>query len=112
MAGEQPITVMITAADRVEAGRLAELLVEARLGACVQILPGVISLYRYEGKIQRDEEVLLLVKTTAAAFPELEVKVRAAHSYETPEIVALPIIQGSAAYIEWLAENVGQPVES
>lgn len=106
---EQPIVVLITAANPVEAGRLAELLVESRLAACVQIQTGVMSLYRYEGKIERAEEVIMLVKTTAAQFPQLELSVRANHSYETPEIVALPIIQGSAEYIQWLGENVGEP---
>ena len=109
---DQPIVVLITAANAVEAGRLAELLVESRLAACVQIQTGVMSLYRYEGKIERAEEVILLVKTTAAQFPQLELSVRANHSYETPEIVALPIIQGSAEYIQWLGENVGEPGES
>ena len=104
---EQPIVVLITAADRVEAGRLAELLVESRLAACVQIMAGVMSLYRYEGKIERAEEVLLFVKTTDEQFPQLEAAVRAAHSYETPEIVGLPITQGSGPYIQWLNENVG-----
>ena len=107
MSAVQPVTVMITVADKVQAGRFAELLVESRLAACVQILPPVMSLYRYEGKIERAEEVLILVKTTAAMFEQLEATVQTYHSYENPEIVATPITQGSAAYIQWLAENVG-----
>lgn len=100
------LTVMITAASREEAARLAEMLVGARLAACVQILPEMESIYRWEGEVRRDPEVLLLAKTTAACFAELEREVRALHSYQTPEVIALPVTHGSAPYLEWLAANV------
>ena len=96
------IVVFMTAASGEEATRLADMLVGAHLAACVQILPEMESVYRWEGKIERQSEVLLLAKTTLAKFADLEREVRALHSYETPEIVAVPITAGSAPYLEWL----------
>jgi periplasmic divalent cation tolerance protein len=100
------ITVMLTAGSREEAARLAEMLVGARLAACVQILPEIESVYHWKGEIRRDPEVLLLAKTTLARFPLLEREVRALHSYETPEIIALPVVAASAPYLEWLNATV------
>ena len=101
---EDAIVVFMTAASGEEATRLAEMLVGAHLAACVQILPEMESVYRWEGKIERQAEVLLLAKTTQAKFSDLEREVRALHSYETPEIVAVPITAGSAPYLEWLSQ--------
>lgn len=100
------IAVFITAANGEEAARLAEMLVDGRLAACVQILPEIESVYRWKGKVERQREVLLIAKTTASRFEELEREVRAIHSYETPEIVALPIVAGSAPYLQWLVSGV------
>jgi periplasmic divalent cation tolerance protein len=100
------VVVLITAGSREEALRLAEMLVGARLAACVQVLPEIESIYHWQGEVRRDPEVLLLVKTTAARFAELEREVRALHSYETPEIIALTINAASAPYLEWLVANV------
>jgi periplasmic divalent cation tolerance protein len=102
------ITVMMTAGSREEAVRLAEMLVGARLAACVQILPEIESVYHWQGEVRRDPEVLLLAKTTRARFALLEREVRALHSYETPEIIALPVIAASAPYLEWLTATVGR----
>ena len=96
----------MTAANGEEATRLADLLIGAHLAACVQILPEMESVYRWEGKVERQSEVLLLAKTTAAKFPELEREVRALHSYETPEIIAVPIVIGSSPYLEWLTQSL------
>ena len=96
------IVVFITAANGEEATRLAEMLVGAHLAACVQILPEMESVYRWEGKVERQAEILLLAKTTKDKFEDLEREVRALHSYETPEIIAVPVILGSAPYLEWL----------
>lgn len=106
MTGEDPIVVFMTAANGEEATRLADLLIGAHLAACVQILPEMESVYRWEGKIERQSEILLLAKTTAGKFADLEREVRALHSYETPEIVAVPIIAGSTPYLEWLAKSL------
>ena len=100
------IVVLITAANGEEARRLAEVLVGENLAACVQILPKIESVYRWKGSIERQDEILLIAKTVALKFEALEREVRALHSYETPEIVALPIIAGSAPYLEWLAGDV------
>jgi periplasmic divalent cation tolerance protein len=98
----EAIAVFIAAADRAEAGRLAEMLVDKRLAACVQILPEMESVYRWQGRIERQREVLLIAKTLGSQFAALEKEVRALHSYETPEIIALPLSAGSVPYLEWL----------
>ena len=109
MSAETEIVVFMTAANGEEATRLADLLIGAHLAACVQILPEMESVYRWEGKIERQAETLLLAKTTRSKFEELEREVRALHSYETPEIIALPIVAGSTPYLEWLTESVKLP---
>ena len=101
-ANDVAIIVMMTAGSREEAARLAEMLVGARLAACVQILPEMESVYHWKGEVRREPEILLLAKTTEARFALLEREVRALHSYDTPEIIALPIIAASAPYLEWL----------
>ena len=103
---KEMIVVLMTAANREEAARLAEMLVGARLAACVQIMPEMESIYHWQGRIERDPEFLLLAKTTRAKFGDLEREVRALHSYETPEIVALPVTLGSAPYLEGLGGTV------
>lgn len=102
----ESVMVLITASSGEEATRLAEMLVGAHLAACVQILPEMESIYRWQGNIERANEVLLIAKTARAKFALLEREVRNLHSYETPEIVAVPIIEGSPAYLEWLAKSV------
>ena len=99
---DDPIVVFMTAANGDEAARLAEMLVGANLAACVQILPEMESVYRWQGKIERTAEILLLAKTTHGKFAELEREVRALHSYDTPEIVAVPITDASTPYLNWL----------
>jgi periplasmic divalent cation tolerance protein len=98
------IVVFMTAANGEEATRLADMLVGAHLAACVQILPELESVHRWQGKIERQSEVLLLAKTTRVKFDELEREVRALHSYDTPEIIAVPVITGSAPYLDWLKQ--------
>ncbi|HBB88527.1 MAG TPA: hypothetical protein DC047_13020 [Blastocatellia bacterium] len=105
-APDQPIAVFITAPSKEEASRLADLLIARNLAACVQILPGVESVYRWQGKVERQPEVLLIAKTLAAKFAELEREVRAVHSYETPEIVAVPLTALSEPYRQWLIASV------
>lgn len=100
------LVVLMTAANREEAVRLADTLVAADLAACVQIMPEMESVYRWQGKIEHVTEVLLIAKTVRSQFAELEREVRARHSYETPEIIALPVVAGSSAYLEWLRSNV------
>lgn len=99
------IIVFMTASNGEEAARLADMLVGAHLAACVQILPEMESVYRWQGKIERAPEILLLAKTTKSKFEELEREVRALHSYDTPEIIAVPVVAGSARYLEWLSAS-------
>ncbi len=98
--------VLMTAANVAEAASLAETLIGARLAGCVQVLPAMESVYRWKGKIERQAEILLIAKTVRSKFDEFEREVRALHSYETPEIVALPITAGSIAYLEWLSASL------
>lgn len=101
------IVVFITAANRVEARRIANHLVETQLAACVQILPEMESIFRWKKSVQRENELLILAKTTAAKFNDLEKAVREIHSYETPEVVAIPVSAVSEPYREWLVKNIG-----
>ena len=99
--------VVITTAETLDDGeRLARLLVEAELAACVQVLPQITSVYRWQGKVEQTGETLLLIKTTRAAYAELEAAIKQNHSYQTPEIVALPIEVGAAEYLNWLKVSV------
>lgn len=96
--------VLITAPSRQVASKLAKTLVQERLAACVNLVPGLVSLYRWEGKMCEEVEVLLLCKTARAAFPALCRRVRQMHPYQLPEIIALPLVAGDAAYLQWLLE--------
>ena len=105
MTQTEAIVVIMTAPTRREAVELAEMLVEKGLAACVQILPEMLAVYRWEGEIQHDPEHLILAKTTRARFAELEQAARVAHSYTTPEIIALPVVEGSTPYLAWLTAS-------
>lgn len=107
----EAIVVLITTPNTDEAAQLAEMLVERNLAACAQILPEIESVYRWQGKTERQKEVLVIAKTTKSNFEKLEREVRAIHSYETPEIVALPLTAGSLPYLEWLGANVNSEPE-
>lgn len=98
--------VLMTAANAAEAATLAEMLVGAQLAACVQIMQPMSSVFRWKGTIQWQNEVLLIAKTERSKFEEFEREVRALHSYDTPEIVALPITAGSAPYLKWLSASL------
>jgi periplasmic divalent cation tolerance protein len=102
------IVVFMTAGGAGEARRIADHLVETRLAACVQILPEIESVYRWNGEVKREKEVLVLAKTTAEKFAELEKSVRAIHTYETPEIVAVAASQISEPYRAWLNKAVSE----
>eukprot|EP00793_Prasinoderma_coloniale_P002570 PRCOL_00002052-RA len=98
--------VYVTAPNRAAAKSLAASLVEARLAACVNIVPGVESVYHWEGKVEVDEELLLIAKTTRSRLAALTEKVNAEHPYDVPEVVAIPFVGGSDKYISWLVDNV------
>jgi len=96
------IIVLITAGGEEEAHKIAEILTNEKKAACVNIVPGINSLFWWEGKIESVRESHLLVKTKASLFPEIVELVKRMHSYEVPEIIALPIIAGSEDYLKWL----------
>ena len=89
------------------AKELAKRLVAARLAACVNILPGLTSVYEWKGAAESDSELLLLAKTTEAGYPALEKALREAHPYELPEIICVPIVAGLSGYLKWIDQNVG-----
>lgn len=101
----QFIVVLTTAPSREVAQGIASALVEERLAACVNIVPGVSSVYRWEGRVESEEEVLMVVKAAAAAFSRLEARVRDLHPYDVPELVALAPEAMSAGYRQFLEEN-------
>ena len=96
------LLVVTNLPDRASAEKLAALLVERRLAACVNVLSPCTSVYRWQGEIQRDEEHPLLIKTTQDRYAELELLIRANHPYELPEIIAVPIVRGQPAYLQWI----------
>ena len=100
------VVVFMTAANTAEARRIADRLIEGQLAACVQILPEIESVYRWKNEVQREKEVLLLAKTTDDRFDDLEKEVRAMHSYETPEIVAVAVSGVSEPYRIWLLDSM------
>ena len=94
--------------DRAAAERIADALIEQRLAACVNILAPCRSVYRWKGAVQHDEEHPVLVKTTSERYAALEAAIRAAHPYELPEIVALPVERGLPAYLDWVAAETAR----
>ncbi len=104
---ETYIVVLITADDAGEGQRIARALVEQKKAACVNIVPGVESVFRWEGRLDEARESLLVVKTKASLLPEVIRLVKEMHSNEVPEIISLPITGGNEDYLRWLGESVG-----
>ncbi|MBW8910688.1 MAG: divalent-cation tolerance protein CutA [Sphingomonas sp.] len=102
----EAVLIITSAGSREEADRIAAMLVEERLAACVQILPAT-SVYRWQGAIERAEELVLHIKTLAGCGEAVERRIREVHSYDVPEVIVLPITGGSADYLGWLAAEVG-----
>ncbi len=105
-----PLLILCTCPDPATAERIAQTVVSERLAACVNIVPGLASIYRWQGQIQHESELLLLIKTREAIYPLLETRIRELHPYQVPEIIALSILTGSAPYLDWLADNTGAPL--
>ena len=99
--------VLTTSGNAADAERIARELLDRRLAACVNIVPGVRSLYRWQGSIHDDGEWLLIIKTTQGAVSAIEAAFGEIHPYDVPELVVLAIEDGSAAYLAWIAEHVG-----
>ena len=102
------LVVLCTCPDENTARALASGLVENRLAACVNVLPGIRSIYRWQGAVQEDGEVLLVAKTSRETFPELESWLAEHHPYDLPEVIALPVERGLPAYLEWVAQETMQ----
>ena len=100
------LVVLMTAGSHEEADRIATALVGECLAACVNIIPGVTSIYRWEGEIQRDQEWLLVAKSQSELLEALVARIQSLHSYDVPEILALPVAGGSEAYLRWVDDSV------
>ncbi|MDO8291338.1 MAG: divalent-cation tolerance protein CutA [Gallionella sp.] len=105
------VLVITNLPDEQSAAKLAQQLVEARVAACVNQLAPCTSTYRWQGNIETATEVPLLIKTTRAAYPRLEQLIRAAHPYELPEIIAVPVTAGLPAYLDWVSRETNAPKE-
>jgi periplasmic divalent cation tolerance protein len=99
------IVVLVTCGSEEEALKIANILVEKHIAACVNLVSPIRSIYRWEEKIWDEKEWLLIIKTQKQKFKELEKKVKSLHSYSVPEIISLPITEGSSAYLNWIKEN-------
>ena len=100
------VVIMVTAASRRECRKIARHLVEEKLAACVNITLAIESIYRWEGKLADEKEFVMLIKSTRELFPEIKAAIAKLHSYHTPEIICLPIIDGSRNYLQWVADSV------
>lgn len=108
---ESVLLVMTNMPDAASAGQLAHALVEARLAACVNCLPGVGSVYRWQGVVEQAAETTLLIKTVQSRYAELEAAIRQAHPYQVPEIIAIAPSAGWPAYMEWIAQESRKDVD-
>jgi periplasmic divalent cation tolerance protein len=102
----QALIVYVTATNRKEADKIAQALVDERLAACVSIVPEIYSRYRWRGHIEYDKELWLVIKTTPRCYKRLEKRIRELHSNTVPEILAIPVVSGSAPYLQWLKDAV------
>jgi periplasmic divalent cation tolerance protein len=96
---------LVTCKDRAQARRIARTLVREKLAACVNIVPGVTSIYAWDGKVEEGSEIVLVIKSRAALSKRLAARVKALHSYSVPEVITLPIVSGNPAYLRWVRES-------
>jgi periplasmic divalent cation tolerance protein len=101
----EPLLVLTNLPDAASAEKLALALIESRAAACVNVLAACRSIYRWQGAVERADEIPLLIKTTRAAYPRVEEAVRAQHPYDVPELIAIPITHGLPAYLVWVAKE-------
>ena len=109
--GRQAIVVLVTAASKQQAGRIGRGLVRAELAACVNIVPGVRSIFRWEGKVSEEREALLIIKSRTDLFRRLAAEVKRLHSYQVPEVIAFPIAHGAADYLAWIQKSTHKPLK-
>ncbi len=108
----EALVVLCACPDEATAGYIARVLVQERLAACVNRVVGVRSTYRWKEAIQDEPEALLVIKTTPSRYEALEMRLKALHPYEVPEIIALPVLAGAASYLAWLRDETGGPTGS
>ena len=106
------VVIMVTASSRRECRKIARRLIDEKLAACVNITQPVQSVYHWEGKIEQSKEFLLFIKTKRDLFPQIKTEIGLLHSYHTPEIICLPIIDGSQNYLQWVSDSVRPGVET
>mgnify|MGYP000990319280 CR=1 FL=1 len=111
MPSPKHVVVLVTAPDRKVARALARVALEARLCACANLVPGIESHYWWQGAVETSREVLLILKTTRRRLAALEKRVLQSHPYEVPEIVVLPLSQGTRAYLDWLEASTASPAQ-
>ena len=102
------IVVLVTAGSMRECKKIARHLLDRQLIACANVVPAIRSLYRWKGKIADEQECLMVLKSSRDSFPDLQKEIDKLHSYSVPEVIALPIIDGSPNYLNWISESVGQ----
>lgn len=104
---DEYVQVLTTVASEEEAAKIGADLLERRLVACVQTIGPITSRYRWQGKLEEEREWQLLAKTETGLYPQVEVAIRDLHSYEEPEIIAIPVLAGSKGYLDWISASVG-----
>lgn len=109
--GRKAIVVLVTAASERQAVRIGRAVVRAELAACVTVVPGVRSIFRWEGKVSEEREALLIMKSRTDLFAPLSAEVRRLHSYQVPEVLAFPITHGTADYLAWLWKSTRKPLK-
>lgn len=102
------VQVLTTAGSKEEAERICDALIEDRLAACVQVAGPLSSTYRWQGEVEREQEWQCLAKTEARLYEEVEAAIRRVHSYEEPEILAIPVLAGSRGYLDWVSANLSR----
>jgi len=112
MENDQKVVIFITTGTHEEANQLAEVLLKQRKAACINILPGVSSRFWWEGQLHSDQEILLIVKAKASLLDEIVGLVKEVHSYDVPEVIALPIIGGNPDYLEWIGKELQERDDS
>jgi len=106
IAKSEIIVVFVTVPGLKEGSRISRAVLTSRLAACVNVIPGIQSMYQWKGKIVQEKEAMLVIKTTRLRYRKLEEKIKELHSYEVPEVIAIPLICGSSQYIEWVTKEV------
>ena len=105
----EELVVLVTTSTQAEAVRIGRRLVEKKLAACATVVPNVISIFEWEGKVSESSECVMVLKSHAGSYRALEAEVKASHSYEVPEILALPVVRGSSEYLAWVRAMTTAP---